>query len=635
MELRGWIYLATTVALGACSSGPTSGLTASSGLTGFTAGETGQSGDDDATATLGDDDGSSMGGPKLDSATMAPPVCGDGRLTSEEACDDGNTDDGDGCSADCLVVTPGYICAPPGTPCREVVRCGDGLVSGPELCDDGNTTNLDGCDDLCKVEIGFKCEGDTMSVCTETVCGDGLREGTESCDDGNLNALDGCDERCQTEPGCPVVGACSSTCGDGLLLGESEQCDDGNSVSGDGCSDTCQVEPGFNCEQDYESCEEINGECILRVNIIYRDFTDAHPDFEPPETYACLTDGEPSTEDPVTGERTFDAADKVTFNMVEPTLDDDAKPVAAAANCATPATFAQWYRDDPAVNTTYHDTLVLFPNGEEGYVNRFGELGEQWIAYTDYLWAADTLEACEEQGLDCVPCEWDADVGCTADELVFDGTPLFFPLDEHPSTEARVAARIPEQYGYNGWPLESEVLGNDVEHNFYFTSETIYWFVYDPAAAATLQFTGDDDVWVFINGRLAVDLGGIHVPIDGEVVINEATATELGLAAGEAYRVNVFQAERKIDGSSFRLTLSGFETSRSYCRPICGDNIVSLGEECDDGINDGGYGECAEGCVLGEFCGDGVIQPEYEDCDDGNFIDDDACPASCRIIIAG
>jgi hypothetical protein len=32
---------------------------------------------------------------------------------------------------------------------------------------------------------------------------------------------------------------------------------------------------------------------------------------------------------------------------------------------------------------------------------------------------------------------------------------------------------------------------------------------------------------------------------------------------------------------------------------VCGDGIVSLGEECDDGLNDGGYGECEPGCKLG------------------------------------
>jgi hypothetical protein len=38
----------------------------------------------------------------------------------------------------------------------------------------------------------------------------------------------------------------------------------------------------------------------------------------------------------------------------------------------------------------------------------------------------------------------------------------------------------------------------------------------------------------------------------------------------------------------------------------------------DDGVNDGGYGECAEGCVLGPRCGDRVVQEAAgEQCDEG------------------
>jgi fibro-slime domain-containing protein len=201
--------------------------------------------------------------------------------------------------------------------------------------------------------------------------------------------------------------------------------------------------------------------------------------------------------------------------------------------------------------------------------------------------------------------------------VTYDGTPLFFPVDSvmGPTRDAGYA-QLPLQYGYVGWPSEDAVFPGAMEHNFSFTSEVQYWFRYEAGTDARLDFTGDDDVWVFINGRLAVDLGGIHVPADGTVTINAASAARFGLTAGNVYKIVVFQAERKRDGSSFRLTLSGFEAAPSECTAVCGDSILSFGEECDDGTNDGGYNECDMGCKLGAFCGDNVVQAE-EQCDDG------------------
>jgi len=131
--------------------------------------------------------------------------------------------------------------------------------------------------------------------------------------------------------------------------------------------------------------------------------------------------------------------------------------------------------------------------------------------------------------------------------------------------------------------------------NFFFTSEVRFWFRYE--GSETLTFTGDDDVWVFINRTLAVDLGGCHVPESASVTLDRQTAARFGLQDSGLYPIHVFHAERKMEGSSFKLTLTGFDLQRSECSGICGDGIVVAGESCDDGNTRGGD-ECEANCLV-------------------------------------
>jgi len=568
------------------------------------------------------------GGSRIDRGPSNIPMqCGDGVRTQDEACDDGNTVSGDGCSSDCRTVDPGYSCNPVGKPCHRIARCGDGVVVLPELCDDGNTTAGDGCSATCKVEIGFKCSGNP-SVCTPTKCGDKIVEGAESCDDGNTVPYDGCSADCQSEPNCTSAsGACASRCGDGIVVNEA--CDDGNNIDGDGCSSTCQIEPGFMCNQPPLGDR-------MQVPVVYRDFRYHNP-----------TDFEPSA----LGKST------ATTGLVQTTLDADGKPVFSGmtgAYIASTQSFAEWYRDTPGVNHTTTGKLTLWNNGNGAYVNRWGPNGEQWPLTTMAYFCGSVADAVLDATGAPIPCTFkfgttdcdsNAAMGYTRLQCItaanggysaifqtalLDGTPLFFPVDGDtftPATE-RQSATVGPPYSANfaaetGMPL----------HNFSFTSEVRYWFQYDATKTYVLDFTGDDDVWLFINRKLAVDIGGIHSPAQNSVMITPATGPSLfGLADKQVYEVAVFQAERQTDGSSYRLTLSGFSAAPSECLPICGDGILGIGEECDDGVNAGGYGQCGPNCKLGEYCGDGIVQPQYEDCDDG-VNDGNPCPSGCRNLI--
>jgi cysteine-rich repeat protein len=84
--------------------------------------------------------------------------------------------------------------------------CGDGFRrhSTIELCDDGNTEDGDGCSSSCTVETDWICEGGswlTADTCFKPECGNFMREGPEGCDDGNLEAGDGCSPTCTMEDG--------------------------------------------------------------------------------------------------------------------------------------------------------------------------------------------------------------------------------------------------------------------------------------------------------------------------------------------------------------------------------------------------------------------------------------------------
>lgn len=186
--------------------------------------------------------------------------CGDGVIASDEACDDGNSDDDDGCSADCGR-EHGFSCT--GEPSECTSSCGDGQVATDEECDDQNERDGDGCSAECLTEAGYQCISEP-SRC-EAVCGDGAPGGFEQCDDGDLDEGDGCSATCRVErgwscdEGSPT--ACMSICGDGMVVGP-EGCDDGDLDEGDGCDQGCAVESGWRCDTSSPSrcCPDADGD---------------------------------------------------------------------------------------------------------------------------------------------------------------------------------------------------------------------------------------------------------------------------------------------------------------------------------------------------------------------------------------
>jgi fibro-slime domain-containing protein len=516
-------------------------------------------------------------------------VCGDGTIAGNEQCDDGTKTGLGGCSTTCQLV-PGYLCPVAGQKCVPAA-CGDGIKVGNEQCDDGNTVSNDGCSSTCKIEPAYACvaTGATnpstttpASACHLTKCGDGkvdpthpgigTPEGSEECDLGDLIPYDGCSPTCKIEPKC-ANGTCTAVCGDGFLF-STEACDDGNTFSGDGCSSTCTVEPGFYCTSTVVAAPK-----TLNIPILYRDFL-----------YWCDSTQTGNTCLNAFGHPDFQryAGPSPSLGLVASTLAADGFPV-FANTVGQPGT-------DP-----------------DGVTAGYTAATELTSAQMYYWWW-------HEQDCRTLPC-----VANPYDKLVYldqTGNPTVLPLAQQADGSYQYSSTSFFPIDNLGWvsgtPATSIQTTNG--HNFSFDSELRYQFTYNAATtpAPKLSFFGDDDVWVFINGKLAVDLGGLHSQAAGSVTLNTAIAGTLGLTSGGMYDIVVFQAERHTTGSNYQLTLDGFEHDISSCVTKCGDGIVAGNEVCDDGKNDGSYGGCMPGCLSrGPYCGDNKLQSPPEACDNG------------------
>lgn len=235
---------------------------------------------------------------------------------------------------------------------------------------------------------------------------------------------------------------------------------------------------------------EPTDECDGELPVVYRDFSEAHPDFE----------------------MEF-SGDVVRRQLIAPELGPDGKPrfldsVGCPAQQGTPTacadwqperpvitsaqTFDQWYRDVSGVNVRVESTLTLTetPPGSGVYTYNSNE---------------------------------------------------FFP--------------IPSNEGLGPTPANN----NPQNRNFLFTTEMHLTFQY--IAGQRFTFRGDDDLWIFVNGRLALDLGSMHGAEQGTIDF-DAQAESLGIFPGQGYPMDIFHAERHTNASNF-----GVETNISCFIP--------------------------------------------------------------------
>jgi len=104
------------------------------------------------------------------------------------------------------------------------------------------------------------------------------------------------------------------------------------------------------------------------------------------------------------------------------------------------------------------------------------------------------------------------------------------------------------------FPIDGQLLGDYAYgHNYHFTYQIAATFGYNPGTGQTFTFTGDDDVWVFFDKKLGIDLGGVHGTVGQTVNLDSLFGP--GKAAGN-YSFDFFFAERHTVGSNFSIQTS-------------------------------------------------------------------------------
>ncbi len=104
-------------------------------------------------------------------------------------------------------------------------------------------------------------------------------------------------------------------------------------------------------------------------------------------------------------------------------------------------------------------------------------------------------------------------------------------------------------------PYYDRLNGSGGTHNFGFAVKIQATFEYVPGQY--FDFYGDDDVWVFIDNRLAVDIGGQHRQVAGAVDLDTIGQNNgKKLVPGETYNFHIFYVERHTSSSNFRMRTS-------------------------------------------------------------------------------
>lgn len=483
-------------------------------------------------------------------------------------------------------------------------ECGNRVVEPGESCDEGDENGRyvgdgSGCSRACTLERSCRVNGITRACLP--ICGDGDRDVDEACDDGNRRSGDGCSADCQIESGytcddesSPMEQPCpddpSKTClnlpityrdfdathvssghPDFFFLGEKGP--DGtpmvcvpNAIGvTDASSSMCSDDSTSLCSQLVQSELGLDGKPLLNTqrsggptcDCRFTDWNQTGVLMSAKPT-TCNVGGDGSSRERVgypTALKVRVIKDANSFNQWYNDSEHSTRVAGSLAFAATSDGRFQFNSSIPnapagaASRTVYDDIHAIFMGTETTLVSGFFPLEHLNRARVCNLWPY------WQDGLDI-------EANCVAAQ----GKAVSSQWDPEGSYQRGVAG--------DGGPV-APVKG--LLRNFHFTSELRHLFRY--VGGETIEFEGDDDVWIFVNGKLVLDLGATHAPMWGKVTLNATadttlkvgdrnvaqTSSALGLEVGRTYEIAVFHADRMPRESNYSLTLPKPGWIRSRC----------------------------------------------------------------------